>query len=545
MRIFWVALQIFLGHLLYVLFSRFVSPPHRHSWKGSLHKKNALRLQQTAIALKGLIIKVCQFISARVDLMPEVYTQTLSLLQDQVPPAPYSKIRARIIQELGGAPEDIFREFHEVPVAAASLGQVHEAVLKTSGGADAHGGTKVAVKIQYPGIESIVHTDLKAIRQISRILQWFLTNIRLDILYEEFATIVHQEIDYIHEAQHAEQFYQNFASDHRVVVPQVVWQYTTQRVLTLQFVEGIKISRIDEIKKAGINTKEVATLLAESYMKQILEHRFFHGDPHPGNLFVQPGPRLVFVDFGLMQPIPPLMYEGMKSMIMAIIDRDIPCMARSLLDLGFISRTEKTEGIEQGIQFFMERYRDITPKEFKKITIAQIAQDLTVLFKMYPSLQMPNHFILVGRTAGMLNGLCSQLDPDLNIIELAKPYAKTFVKGPDGPSQIIAKGKDLMRALLGLPSALKALVDLSSQGQFRTQMNSEDLTAILTKIYSLAYRTILFAIIVGLWMLYSNPLLHFSITLPLTPVQGILASITVLIVLALFISGGTSRVKRR
>ncbi len=501
-RILWVACQIFLSYFFYEFASLLASRNRKTEWGEEVHRKNALRLQQAALSLKGLLIKVCQFMSARVDLLPEAYTKALSLLQDQVPPAPYQEIRARIVEELGSPPETIFRVFHENPVASASLGQVHEAVLREAAQNGLATDTRVAVKVQYPGIELVVETDLRAIRLIVWGLQKIFPNIRFDILYDEFSKIVHHEMNYIIEGRQAEQFHKNFSEDDRIVVPRVVWKHTTQRVLTLQFVDGIKISRIDEIGRAGINTKQVATLLAESYMKQILQHRFFHGDPHPGNLFVQPGPRLVFVDFGLMQQIDPAMHRGMKKMIMAIIERDIPDITQALFDLGFIARSEKTEDIEKIVHFFMERYRDISPRAFKRITFMQIAEDLSTLFQVYPSLQLPNHFILVGRTAGMLNGLCSQLDPDLNIIELARPYAQEFVKG--GPSHIFSKGKEIVSALLELPAALRSLVDLTSKGQFQTQMHSEDLTDILTKIYRLAYRTVLAGMIFVLFFMYHD-----------------------------------------
>ena len=534
-QILWIAFRICLSYFLYMIGSTLLSRERSARWKASLHQKNAVRLQQTALSLKGLLIKVCQFMSARVDLLPEAYTQTLSLLQDQVPPAPYPEIRARFIDELGEPPEAIFLRFNEIPLASASLGQVHEAILKEPFKSEE--GNRVAVKIQYPEIESIVETDLKAIRWISWALQKIFTNIRFDVLYSEFSKIVHQELNYIVEARQAEQFQKNFADDPRIVVPKVVWSYTTQRVLTLQFVEGIKISRLDEIRQAGIDTKQVATLLVESYMKQILQHRFFHGDPHPGNLFVQPGPRLVFVDFGLMQQIGAGMHRGMEKMIVSIIDRDIAGIAQALLDLGFIARSEKLQDIEKVVYFFMDRYRDISPRSFRKITLTQIAQDLETLFHVYPSLQVPNHFILVGRTAGMLNGLCSQLDPDLNIIELAKPYARQFIQSPDWSLLFFTKGKEFLSALLDLPVALRTFLDLSNSGQFRTRMNSEDLTGILTKIYKLGYRTVLAGFIVTMFFLYSNLVRSFN-----SPEGILLSALIALPLLALifsFVKGGT------
>ncbi len=526
--IFRLALSISSDYFVYFFCSFFISKNRGRQWKDRLHKKNALKFKNTTLVLKGLLIKVGQFMSARVDILPEAYTDILSLLQDQVPPADFDEIKARLTKELGAPPEVVFQTFDIIPIASASLGQVHRATLKRTGEIgseksssrqgtceqetpDEQAGNKqgyellsVAVKVQYPGIEAIVKTDLKAIRLIVSVLQRFFDNIRFDVLFDEFSRIVHQELNYIMEGRQAEQFQKNFESDERIVVPKVIWSHTTSRVLTLEFVDGIKISRVDQIEQAGIDKRQVATLLVESYMKQILKHRFFHGDPHPGNLFVQEGPRLVFVDFGLMQAIGIKMHQGMEHMIIAIIDRDISAISRALLDLGFISRTEKMEGIEKTVCFFMDRYRDLPPRSYREITISQIAEDFAILFKLYPGLQIPNHFILVGRTAGMLNGLCSQLAPDLNMIELAKPHAQRFVSTADWSTEFFTKGKELVTTLLALPATLKNFLEYANSGQFRTLMHSEDLTGILSKIYTLAYRTILVIWVLGMSFLYRD-----------------------------------------
>ncbi|MBI3805083.1 MAG: AarF/ABC1/UbiB kinase family protein [Nitrospirae bacterium] len=523
-RILWLASRIFFSYFFHRLAASFVPRTQALAWQEDLHRKNAVRIKEAALSLKGLLIKVGQFMSARVDLLPDAYTQTLSLLQDQVPPAPYRTIRERFVQEFGAPPESLFETFNPVPLASASLGQVHEATLRED-------GRRVAVKVQYPEIEQIVETDLRALQWIVWALQKVMTNIRFDVLYTEFSKIVHKELDYFVEARQAELFHKNFSADPRIIVPPVVWKYTTGRILTLEFVEGIKISRIEEIRRAGIDSKAVATLLVESYMKQILQHRFFHGDPHPGNLFVRPGPQLVFVDFGLMQQIDAGVHRGMEKMIIAIIDRDIPGIARALLDLGFIARTERMDDVENVVRFFMDRYRDISPRAFKRITLTQVARDLETLFHVYPMLQVPNHFILVGRTAGMLNGLCSQLDPDLNIIEIAEPYAKKFVGMPNLTAELLSRGKEILIALIDLPVALRDFLEMGNTGQFRTRMNSEDLTGILTKIYKLAYRTVLAGFIVTMTLLYSNLVRSFN-----TPAGIMLSTLIVFPALALVYS---------
>lgn len=489
-RILFFTLTILITYRVHSLLRLFRSSIRHRERAKQIHRRAAARLCKTAIELKGILIKLGQFLSARVDLLPEEYIEELSQLQDQVPPMEFQRIRARIIEELGQGPESCFDQFQEVPIAAASLGQVHEAYLKTP----KDQVRRVAVKVQYPGIQDIVETDLRAAKWASRLLTARFPMIRFDILYEEFSRILHEELNYIHEGRNAEQFYQNFSTDPKVIVPRVLWDYTTPHVLTLEFVEGIKISDLEELKVHGVQLKKVARLLMEAYVKQLFEHRFLHGDPHPGNLFIQVHPnsdlKLVFVDFGLMQRITREMQDGMKVVVEAAIDRDRAGIVKGLLALGFIARGGDLKEVEKAVGFFMERYRDISPKELKRITMGQIREDLAQIFEISSSLQLPNNFILIGRVVGMLNGLSARLDPDMNIIELATPSMREFFRGREEGwlRQFLNQGKAVGRSLSSLPGAVEEFFDLANRGQFRTKMSSEDVTGVLVKIYKLIYR---------------------------------------------------------
>jgi predicted unusual protein kinase regulating ubiquinone biosynthesis (AarF/ABC1/UbiB family) len=382
------------------------------------------------------------------------------------------------------------------------LGQVHEAYLTST-------GQKVAVKVQYPDIQQVVAADLKLVRWLIAILQYWFSHVRFEVLYHEFSRIIHNELNYIQEGHNAERFYNNFSGDERVVVPRVLWEYSTSHVLTLEFVEGIKINQFEEIRSKGIDLKALASLLAESYMHQILDHRFFHGDPHPGNLFVQAGPngipRLVFVDFGQMQAIPPALHVGIKRSIQAIILRDTSSIVLGLVELGFIERGHLHEELEQAVDFFMSRYRDMKPKEFKNLTIRDIAEDIRQFFKVSPLLQIPNHFILFARTAMMLNGICSKLDPDLNIIELARPHAQRFIVREEGLfSELLSSGKELGQLLITLPKKLDEFLTMAKTQGVKTHMSSQDMTGILTRIYKLGHKLILGVLTLGLALLYSH-----------------------------------------
>jgi len=489
-RILFLALTILITYRVHSFLGLFQSEKNHRDRLKRIHRRAAGRLRKTAIELKGILIKLGQFLSTRVDLLPEEYIEELSQLQDQVPPAEFHSIRTRILEELGREPEACFDRFEEVPIAAASLGQVHEAYLWTEESPVQH----VAVKVQYPGIQGIVETDLRAAKWTARLLTSRFPTIRFDILYEEFSRILREELNYIHEGRNADRFYQNFSEDPTVVVPRVIWAYTTPHVLTLEFVDGIKISHLEELKARGVQLKEVAYLLVQSYIKQIFEHRFLHGDPHPGNLFVQVLPngalKLVFVDFGLMQRITREMQDGMRTIVEAAIDRDQAGIVKGLLALGFIARGGNLKEVEKVVGFFMERYRDISPKELKRITIGQVREDLAQIFEISSSIQLPNNFILIGRVVGMLNGLTARLDPDMNIIELATPSVREFFRGREEGwlQEFLNQGKAVGRSLFSLPGAVEEFFDLANRGQFRTQMSSEDVTGVLTKIYKLIYR---------------------------------------------------------
>lgn len=506
-RIVFLALDLALSYRIHYWCSPFYSLEGLQRHRSRLHRKKANQLLHLAIKLKGVLIKLGQFLSVRVDLLPVEYTEVLAQLQDAVPPADFKLIRQRLREELGRNPEEIFARFNEIPIAAASLGQVHEAVLKN--------GLRVAVKIQYPGIQRIVEADLFAARWAAGFLQRFLRQIRFDILHQEFSQILNNELDYIQEGRNAERFHRNFEGDSHILSPQVLWDYTTPHVLTLEFLDGIKITEFERIQNAGIELPVLARLLMESYMKQLFAHRFLHGDPHPGNLFVRPGespgkdPTLIFVDFGLMQPLTPSMREGVKTTVGGIIERDIPRIAEGLVDLGFIARGQDRQSIETVAAFFIEKYRDISPKDFREIGLDDIAHDLHQIFSLSASIQLPNNFILIWRTLGMLNGITSRLDPNLNIIELSKPYALPFIQ-PDGDlfDRVWTTGWEVGRSLTAIPKALETFLNKVNRGELKTKMTSEDVTGALLQLYRLIYRGVLGGFLLALLVI--SRLFHYD-----------------------------------
>ena len=251
-----IALRILISYRLAPLIGIFLSREMKSARLRKLHRENAALIREKSLEMKGVMIKVGQFLSSRKDFLPDEYIEELSELQDQVPPHDFREIRQRIIDELGSAPEDIFAEFDREPIAAASLGQVHRAVLKD--------GREAAVKVQYPGIEKIIETDIKMFEVLISLMRGKMGWINLRVLHEEFSRIVRGELDYVQEGKNAEKFRLNFSADKRVVIPQIYWEYSRKKVLTLEFVRGTKISECAAIKASGMDCRMLVNLLAET-----------------------------------------------------------------------------------------------------------------------------------------------------------------------------------------------------------------------------------------------------------------------------------------
>ncbi|GAB4387339.1 MAG: AarF/ABC1/UbiB kinase family protein [Thermodesulfovibrionales bacterium] len=419
-----VALRVVLSYKLAGLVGLFMGREGKRRFIRTLNRRNAALIRRKAIEMKGVMIKVGQFMSSRIDVLPDEFTSELSLLQDQVPPHDYGEIRQRIVEELGAPPEEVFARFNERPIAAASLGQVHEAELKEGG--------RVAVKVLYPDIENIIETDIRMFKVVIGLLRGQAHGINLDLLHEEFSRIVRGELDYIQEGRNAERFRENFKDFDRLVFPRVYWDYTTKRVLTLEFVDGIKINQCEAIMEADISCKETASLLAEAYARMIYLHGFFHGDPHPGNIFVQPGPRLAFVDFGMVQVVPDRIKKELRRMGGAVVDKDPERIVASLERMGFVVEGADLDAITGLTEYLLEKYRHISPADIKRLTLGDIQKEMENIFGVFDFIQIPNNFILLGRSIGILNGICYALNPEVNIIEIGTPYTKEFLRGGSG-----------------------------------------------------------------------------------------------------------------
>ncbi|WP_435092673.1 ABC1 kinase family protein [Clavibacter michiganensis] len=438
----------------------------------------ARRFRVLAVELGGLMIKVGQFMSSRLDVLPPEITAELEDLQDEVPAVPFPEIRALAERELGMPLAEAFAWVDETPVAAASLGQAHRAILGPLDSADT-GLTGAVIKVQRPGIDDIVRIDLAALRRIGG----WLTHVRLvsdrvdaPALVEEFAETSLEEIDYLHEARSSARFQEMFADDDRVAVPEIVWERSTRRVLTLEDVTAIKITDHAGLLAASIDPVEVAPVFAAVMFDQLFADGFFHADPHPGNVFVTPvtdgsveqGWTLTFIDFGMMGEVPPSTRRGLRKMLIAAASRDGKGLVDAARDIGVLLPSADTTQLELAMTRLFARFgglgfaelREVDPREFRAF-----ANEFQEVVRTLP-FQLPDDFLLIIRAMSLTSGVCSALDPAFNLWDSVEPYAQRLIREERGNvvRDLGTRVSDTAGTLARLPGRLDALLTRIDDG---------------------------------------------------------------------------------
>lgn len=386
-------------------------------------KSQATWIRESLLELGPTFIKAGQLFSTRADLFPAEYVEELSKLQDQVPAFTYEQVASIIEADLGKSLNQLFRHFDPVPIAAASLGQVHKAQL--------HSGEEVVVKVQRPGLKKLFTIDLAILKKIAYYFQnhpkWGKGRDWLGI-YEECCRILWLETDYLNEGRNADIFRRNFRTQTWVKVPKVYWRYTSPRVLTLEYVPGIKISHYEAIEAAGLDRKLLAKQGARAYLQQLLNDGFFHADPHPGNLAVSPDGSLIFYDFGMMGEIKTNVREKLMQTLFGIAEKNADRVVASLIDLGALEPIGDMGAVRRSIQFMLDNFMD---KPFEEQSITDIGEDLYDIAYDQP-FRFPATFTFVMRAFSTLEGVGKGLDPEFNFMEVAQPFAMQIMTNGNG-----------------------------------------------------------------------------------------------------------------
>ncbi len=388
---------------------------------GENQRRRAIQLRELLTQLGPAYIKIGQALSTRPDLVPPLYLEELTLLQDQLPPFPNEIAYQFIEEELGDRPEQIYAEISPQPIAAASLGQVYKGKLKT--------GEVVAIKVQRPDLRDRITVDLFILRRLAAWANKNIKRVRSDLvaILDEFGSRIFEEMDYIQEGQNAERFAQLYGHLQDVYVPKIYWQYTQRRVLTMEWIVGTKLTQVEAIRDQGIDARYLIEVGVQCSLRQLLEHGFFHADPHPGNLLGTPDGKLAYLDFGMMSEIKPAQRYGLIEAIVHMVNRDFEGLAHDYIKLEFL--TPETD-LTPIIPALAKVFGNTLGASVAELNIKSITDQLSALMYEYP-FRVPAYYALIIRSLVTLEGIAIHIDPNFKVLSAAYPYvAKRLLTDP-------------------------------------------------------------------------------------------------------------------
>jgi ubiquinone biosynthesis protein len=422
-------------------------------------------------------IKMGQLASTRPDVIPGEIIHELEQLQDHVPPFSTEEVHRIIEQELGVVTGDIFDQFSATPLAAASIGQVHSAVLKT--------GERVAVKIQRPDIKSIIETDLEVLHDLARLaehrLEWA-SRYRLRDIVDEFSESLREELDYENEGRNSEKITSQFKNDPHIRVPKIYWKCSSQKVLTMEYVEGIKLNEIPALEQNGHDRKILAERVLNAIFEQIFMGGIFHGDPHPGNILALPEETIVFIDFGMVGRLTPEMKNHFASLVIGMMRQSSDEMIKAITNMGLLPDDINMPKLRMDVDLLKEKYYGVP---FSQMSLGQAVNDLfSVAFRH--SIRLPADLTLLGKTLLTIEGVVEKLDPELSIISVAEPFGRRMLKERLHPKNIAEMAREHImeygQILTGLPKDIKEFSSAMRKGKMKLEIVIPDLDLFFTKL---------------------------------------------------------------
>ena len=476
LKAYWLTARILGGYLWLRLWAPILGASLYNAKLVERHRRNSRRLVEAILELKGLFIKVGQLISILTNFLPPEFRAELEQLQDSVPARPLDEVTTRIRRELGRPPEELFAEFEPVPIASASLAQVHVARM--------HDGRKVAVKVQHTDVEAIAKLDLEVLRGVLSMIQMIVRIKGMESYHGDISQMIREELDFTQEARNIDTLTANHANNPDVHFPVVVRELSSRRVLTTVFVEGTKVTDLAELDRLGIDRPALARRILRVACQQIFIDGVFHADPHPGNIIVHPDGTFTMVDLGAIGRLAPSVKAGIPVFWHGVIKRDPAVITQGLSQAGFISRDphqSAADVAERAIGYFQKKFLEqmnfnsLSLKDFQvdmKMKVEAMAdlRKLDLSFRdLSRAFQVPKEWVLYERAALLTLGLCTTIDPDMQPMQTVGPYLQEFVLGKDRDlrTTLTTAARDMAMSALGIPDRANRFFDRANRGEIQ------------------------------------------------------------------------------
>ncbi|WP_338448002.1 AarF/ABC1/UbiB kinase family protein [Niallia oryzisoli] len=473
------------SHLVYRLgITKHNLPSKNQESDAQLSKKYAgIKLREVLQSLGPTFIKLGQIASTRRDLIPIEIAEELEKLQDQVSSFSFQQAREMIELELGETITQLFHSFSEIPLASASIGQVHEAVL--------HTGEKVAVKIQRPDIKPIVETDLEILDDLARLMEqkiaWAKTY-QVRKIIEEFANSLRAELDYQIEGRNNERIAHQFTHKAEISIPTIYWHLSTKKILTMDLVEGIKVNNLKKLDEKGYNRKLIAERITESMLHQILIEGFFHGDPHPGNIYILPGNHIAFLDFGMVGRLSDETKYHFASLVINLQRKNTKGLLKAISAMGIHSEETDLTSLYNEIDEFVMKYSDVP---LSKLSIGTALNDLLTIIHLH-HIQIPSDLTVLGKTLLIIEGVVKDLDPDLSIMDTVKPFGEKLIRHRFEPKKVIQgtlnELVENLQLLSKVPKSLKDLTATVQKGKLHFEVSVPEFKQFLLRLDKISNR---------------------------------------------------------
>ena len=483
----------------------------------------ARHLREAFEELGPAFVKLGQLLSVRPDLLTEPYVEEFEKLQDAVPPFPYEQV-LELCREEGLIIDELFASFEPEPIAAASMGQVHEAYLKT--------GEHVVVKVQRPNIEEQVKTDLEIMMELAKLLE---KRTRWGRLYKvseivaELSEAIIKELDFHKEARNADDFFRLSREDPTVRIPRIHWQYSTKRVLVMEYVGGIKISDLEELKKANYDPKLIASRLIDALFRQVYENRLFHADPHPGNIAVAEGEVIVFYDFGQVGVVEYQAREKYVELLIGMMRYDTDAVTKAILDIGITEKPINRDDLRSDVNQLQQKYYGMPLSQINVVEASTEFINLSVKYKM----RLPAELSLLSKMLMTVESIVTQLDPQISLVDLAEPYGRKVLARKMSPDQIVKVLTnvfwDYAELARSYPRHLDKIMAMLANGELKIRMEHANLRRLASRIDILSNRLslaiILASIIIGSSLVVENSSSNILGRIPLVELGFITALI--------------------